>query len=404
MDRSITSLEMVEERQNPSEFLPKHIRFVEIRADEDEDRISKLPDCLLVEILSRLPATKCAVITGALSKRWKHIWTSVPNLIFSHHGDPSGNFISFVDKILIQRGQLKLKSLIVYSTYDDRFESQVHNWIRYALNCNVEEINMFFWHTKRQIMFLLDQCFFTNSYFTDLNLTFCQINPAGAIRWEKLLSLHVSNVNLDEDLIENILSGSPVLETLVLNECFGFRRLNITSKSVKKLVFDGCFANADVIEINAPNILSLEIVDYLYLRKILLINVSSLVEADLDYALRGEYEMNPKEAEEEMLKRFITNLVHVKEVKIGVLCFKALSRLEAKGFIFPSNLNICDVSYYPFESDSDSLELSDRTNSDSDETRDSEMLLLDDGPTGEELQERVDAITSSSFDDDEADA
>ncbi|KAL8255989.1 hypothetical protein R6Q59_031056 [Mikania micrantha] len=395
---------MVEELQNHSEFLPKQIRLVEIKAGEDEDRISRLPDCLLVEILSHLPTTKCAIKTGVLSKRWKHIWTSVPNLIFSHHGDPSADFISFVDKILTQRGQLKLKRLSAYSTYDDRFESQVHNWVHYALDCNVEEINMMFWHTKSPLMFPLDQCFCMNSYLTDLNLTYCQFNPDGAIRWEKLLSLRVSNVSLDEDLMENILSGSPVLETLELNECFGFRRLNITSKSVKKLVFDGYIVDGDVIEINAPNILSLAILHHLDLLKILLINVSSLVEADLDYALCGEYEITPKEAEEEMLKRLIINLVHVKEVKIGGYCFKALSRLEAKGFIFPSNLIICDDSYYPFESDSDSLELSDWTNSDSDENRDSEVLLLDDGPTGDEFQEQVDASTSSSQEDDEADA
>ncbi|CAI9292821.1 unnamed protein product [Lactuca saligna] len=46
----------------------------------------------------------------------------------------------------------------------------------------------------------------------------------------------------------------------------------------------------------------------------------------------------PIEAEEEMLEGFIMNLRHVKELKIGVLCSKVLSRLVAKGFILPSNI------------------------------------------------------------------
>nr|GEW96478.1 F-box protein At5g03100-like [Tanacetum cinerariifolium] len=50
------------------------------------------------------------------------------------------------------------------------------------------------------------------------------------------------DVELDEESIQNILSGSPLLETLEFNECFGFRRIYITSKSVKNLVFYGYHA------------------------------------------------------------------------------------------------------------------------------------------------------------------
>ncbi|GJR12661.1 F-box protein-like protein [Tanacetum coccineum] len=48
--------------------------------EEGEDRISALPDCLNLEILSRLPETKEAIKTSSLSKRWQYVWTSVPNL------------------------------------------------------------------------------------------------------------------------------------------------------------------------------------------------------------------------------------------------------------------------------------------------------------------------------------
>ncbi|GJU56002.1 F-box/LRR-repeat protein 25-like protein [Tanacetum coccineum] len=52
--------------------------------DEAEDRISLLPDCLIIEILSRLPLTKDAIRTGVLSKRWQHLWPQNPNLNFTH--------------------------------------------------------------------------------------------------------------------------------------------------------------------------------------------------------------------------------------------------------------------------------------------------------------------------------
>ncbi|CAH1436176.1 unnamed protein product [Lactuca virosa] len=50
------------------------------------------------------------------------------------------------------------------------------------------------------------------------------------------------------------------------------------------------------------------------------------------------------EAEEDMLKGFILNLHHVKDLKIGGFCSNVLSRLEVKGFTFPSNMKLPDVT------------------------------------------------------------
>nr|GEX47249.1 hypothetical protein [Tanacetum cinerariifolium] len=100
----------------------------------------------------------------------------------------------------------------------------------------------------------------------------------------------------------------------------------------------------DIIETNAPYILSLRIECDLFLWKLLLLNVSSLVEAFLDYYKQVYYDTTAKEAEEEMLKGFILKLRHVKKLKIGDSCAGTLSRLEAKGLTFPSNLEVLDVS------------------------------------------------------------
>ncbi|CAA7062576.1 unnamed protein product [Microthlaspi erraticum] len=50
------------------------------------DRISLLPDELLLKILSSLPSTKHVVATMVLSKRWQPLWMMVPKLV-SDFGD-----------------------------------------------------------------------------------------------------------------------------------------------------------------------------------------------------------------------------------------------------------------------------------------------------------------------------
>ncbi|GJX22101.1 F-box protein-like protein [Tanacetum coccineum] len=163
----------------------------------------------------------------------------------------------------------------------------------------------------------LDESFFINSCFSRLRLKGCKFNPAGEISWRNLKCFYISEANLDEGLIQNILSGSPLLETLELDHCYGFRRIDITSKSVKKFVFSGYNGGAKrVIEINAPYIVSLTIGDRLVLSKILLLNVTSLVKAELYYRKEGDTETTRKEAEEEMLKGLLVNLSHVKDLKI----------------------------------------------------------------------------------------
>ncbi|XP_076928884.1 F-box/LRR-repeat protein 25-like [Bidens hawaiensis] len=320
---------MTEEGQN------QPLKQIRLEDEDDENRISKLPDCLLVEILSRLPQTIYAVRTGALSKRWKHVWTWVQTLVFRHpyyfvrsRDGSSPDFFSFVDKTLTQRPQLKLNKFTLCSRYNYMLESHINNWIRYAVNCNVEELDLWVWGLERIIEIPRDQFFFICSSFTRLKSSGCALIPTGAISWKNLRSLHISYGRyLDEVLIENILSGSPVLETLVLDYCDGYRRLNITSKTVKNLVFCRYLVSSqdypesedflDVIEINAPNISSLTIQDHLYsVSKLLLLNVSSLVKARLDYKLLDEYE----EDEEEMFKGFILSLRHVKDIQIGP-CF-----------------------------------------------------------------------------------
>ncbi|GJX56061.1 hypothetical protein Tco_0285958 [Tanacetum coccineum] len=127
----------------------------------------------------------------------------------------------------------------------------------------------------------------------------------------------------DEDMIKKILPGSPCLESLELNDCYGYRWIDITLKSVKKLVFSGYNSNYEIdryeeayiycVRINAPYISSLTIDDELVLRELVLLNVSSLVKADFDYTIIWEREVSLM-LEEKVFKALVESHGHVEDI------------------------------------------------------------------------------------------
>lgn len=71
--------------------------------DNDDVKLSDLPDCILIYIMSFLN-TIDAVRTCVLSKRWKHIWKHIPILTL-HYSDFSTLkcFHKFVSRVLSLR-------------------------------------------------------------------------------------------------------------------------------------------------------------------------------------------------------------------------------------------------------------------------------------------------------------
>ncbi|GJU44584.1 hypothetical protein Tco_1201850 [Tanacetum coccineum] len=131
-------------------------------------------------------------------------------------------------------------------------------------------------------------------------------------------------------------SGSPCMESLELIDCYGYKRIDVTSKSVKKLVLSEYYSYAaslkedyiDRIKINAPYISSLTIKGELFLRELVLLDVCSLIKVDLDYYIdQGISEMT----HEEIFRGLLESLDHVKDVAINDYCWELYSRLKARG-------------------------------------------------------------------------
>ncbi|GJX41732.1 retrovirus-related pol polyprotein from transposon TNT 1-94 [Tanacetum coccineum] len=165
-----------------------------------------------------------------------------------------------------------------------------------------------------------------------LGICKCVFNPPnGVIRWDNLKCLCIEYGKVVDDSIGTILSENPCLETLELRQYYGVGQIDATLKRFKNLVLTDYgylyYTGEDylnTIKINAPYMLSLTINGELCLVKLLLLNVSSLVKADLCYHVRLHFANKLRQTlddiEEVLLSGLLSSLGHVNEIILGSTC------------------------------------------------------------------------------------
>ncbi|XP_021317443.1 probable FBD-associated F-box protein At1g32375 [Sorghum bicolor] len=103
LDHSPASQIVTRRLPPPSLMVSKEGRRRRRRRSGGEDRISGLPDELLHDILVRLRCARAAARTSVLSRRWRHLWADVPELVLVDGPDapppPSSRPASFVDTV-----------------------------------------------------------------------------------------------------------------------------------------------------------------------------------------------------------------------------------------------------------------------------------------------------------------
>lgn len=136
----------------------------------------------------------------------------------------------------------------------------------------------------------MPQHLFTNSTLRILSASNCVIAPGGGISWRSLKSLTLDNAEFSDGAIAKILLGCPVLEFLHIVMFSGTGRLDINSASLKMLVVNFCIVEDDeyALEISAPNLQVLELSWDFRPHRFQLVNVSSLVRAELNFS-GGEF-------------------------------------------------------------------------------------------------------------------
>ncbi|GKV10146.1 hypothetical protein SLEP1_g21553 [Rubroshorea leprosula] len=302
----------------------------------EEDRISALPDCVIHHILSFLP-TKDSIKTGILSKRWEKLWSFVPNLRFRVLDDEPQphKLFRMIDGTLILYSSTKIRKFVLRFDYEmftrevpkSDMDSFIDLWLRFAARRNVQELCLKFC-AKRYLMgkemladedfdrYTMPQFLFDDSSLTKLRSRFCDYVSKGQVSWKSLKVLTIRSAVLTNGMLQRILLGSPVLEELELSDCWDITSVNVIS--------------------SAPNLKSLGILGHWEGTKCHLLDVSSLIDAHIDFALY-EYGVsnNSHDAFMETTNALLQKINHVELLTIGIGCIQALSMAEDRGLPSP---------------------------------------------------------------------
>lgn len=264
------------------------------------DRISRLPDEILSHILSFLP-TNDAVLTSILSNRWRSLWTSVPNLDFDDsliltYGEdsPKTCFMNFVDRVLILRDHsspvqtFRLDCRLKYSP------SHINTWICYAILHGAREIDLGYVFAAYKFV-RLPRSLFTCEKLEVLKLyRYFSIQTPEFICLPNLRVLHLVKVQYDNfSALEKLISGSPVLEELVIkrDDHDSLDHLLLHSSSLKslKIRVDKEYVEQECgVFVEAPNLEYVDLSHHLSGTGIHMGAFPSLVKANINVACPGD--------------------------------------------------------------------------------------------------------------------
>lgn len=300
------------------------------------DRISALPESLIYHILSLLP-TNNAVQTSVLSKRWKHLWTSITSLYFDdgssqlwHFGIQEGEnkrFVQFVYKVLVLlKTQCLQKFQLQCAQVRDAFH--VDTWACAALSRDVRELIL--------DVYLPESFEFPTILFTTKTLSFLSLdcdtvlNVPNSVCLPNLKYIYLSSVKFaNDESVLKLLSGCPRLEDLTvqrvdLDNVFNFNISSLTLKSIDlNFVYDiEPDSPRHTLQIDAPVLQYLSLNDCVS-DAFVIGNLSSLVKADISVYVSERN--NAENGYGDQVLKLLNGLSNVKFLSLSGATMKALS-------------------------------------------------------------------------------
>ncbi|XP_051180107.1 F-box/FBD/LRR-repeat protein At5g22660-like [Lolium perenne] len=211
------------------------------------DHLSRLPDALLGDIVSRLPA-KDAARTAALSRRWRPVWRSTPLVLLDAHLSPA---TSAVSRVLAEHPG-PFRCVHIRSFYIEEFTGLLTSWLRILAVKGIQELvllNSRWPHAIDLPSTFLDMVTLTRLYLRLWKFPDTADLPRASL-FPNLRELGLCSVLMETKDLDFILDRSPVLQTLCVEEDLFQLRLRLVSQSLRCVHIIGSFE--EILVVDAP--------------------------------------------------------------------------------------------------------------------------------------------------------
>ncbi|KAF7124488.1 hypothetical protein RHSIM_Rhsim12G0068900 [Rhododendron simsii] len=212
------------------------------------DIISYLPCNVLEKILMCL-TLRDAVRTSVLSKRWRHIWTTLPQLVFDNTFYKEctvatrNNLMMTIYQVLLQHRGPILKFTVSLMALESC--PQIDQLIHFVSKNGIQELTLYFFNGGP---YKLPSSLFSCGDITRLDLFSCVFKPAPGFKgFGNLLCLKLDKVVIAGDTLSSLISACPLLERLTIQRTY-FNYLEIVALNLRfvrlsRLYGSICFKN-----------------------------------------------------------------------------------------------------------------------------------------------------------------
>ncbi|XP_021759012.1 FBD-associated F-box protein At4g10400-like [Chenopodium quinoa] len=238
-----------------------------IKHGNKRDRLSELPDELLVHILSFLPTTDA--VRTVLLRRFGNLWTLIPTLTFEDPDDDEFvcNVLKHHKSPVIHR--LKLCDVVGLS------QTTLTKCANLASTKKTEQLLLFMEYGD---LCVVPRRVFRSQHIVTLVLDGLKLALKRPVFVGSLMRLELVNVKFCKGALERVIDGCPCLKDLLIVNPIGIRGVQFTAPNIEMLMLE----LQDVMDftIDCPN-LSILHVEKTYTEQLQFINVSSVYYASI---------------------------------------------------------------------------------------------------------------------------